>query len=129
MISVFSNIVESGIIPRNLKPSHIIKALAKSSNASVGRYIIAGPEDEPLYMLKPKAIQWLEWVNKNIFFQITPYVDPRMIGVRVRIATSMLNSIQEEGIIPKYICVTYHKRLIDNVKGIMSEVLTEDLPF
>lgn len=131
MISVFSNIIKSGIIPhcKKLKPSEIIEALAKSPNASYSRFIIAGPEDEPLYMLKPAVIHWLEWVNTNILFRITPKIDPRTIGVRVRIATNMLNIFEMSGIIPKYICVTYHKRLVDNVNGIMSEVFTEDLPF
>lgn len=118
MFSVFSNI----------KPSEQIDLLRTCAGGSMTRILIAGPEDEPLYMLKPAVTSWLQWINNKILF-ILPDADLRTIGVRIRIATGMLNNIEKNGILPKDICIAYHDRLVENVNRWTGLILTEDLPF
>lgn len=122
MFSVFSN--------TKMKMSDQIRELQKCAGALFERVLIAGPEDEPLYMLK--IIPWLKWINSSILFKL-PTVkngkDAQWIGVRLRIATNMLNKIEQNGILSKEICLMYHERLTSNVRKILSEIYTEDLPF
>ena len=81
MFSIFSN--------SNLKkPSKIIIEASKLSGSQYERTLLSGPEDEPLYMLKPQVIDWLVWINKKILYEL-PKLDSRTIDVRIRIATSM----------------------------------------
>ena len=72
-----------------------------------------------------ELIVWLKWVNKNICQQL--YTDTYITtGVKVRIATGMLNKIRSltdmEGI-------TIHKNHVDNLKKISIEIDLERLPF
>lgn len=121
MFSVFSN--------TNLKTSDQIRELHKCAGASFTRILIAGPEDEPLHMLKISP--WLQWVNNRILFELPKIKDnnAQWVGVRIRIATNMLNKIEQEGILDKEICLKYHERLTSNVRKILGEIYTEDLPF
>ena len=98
------------------------------AGALLTRVLIAGPEDEPLYMLKPQAIYWLQWINKKILFEL-PKIDYRTVGVRLRIATSMLNGLGESNVIPKDICIKYHERLVSNVNRLVGTIRIENLPF
>lgn len=118
MFSVFSD----------KKPSQKIIRLKTCAGGSYTRLLIAGPEEEPLYMLKGSAIFWLKWINKKILFEL-PYASDKTIAVRLRIATSMLNKLEETKIIPKDICLKYHERLIENSSKLVSAIRTEDLPF
>lgn len=122
MFSIFSN----------KKPSEKIKWLQKCAGASLTRELIAGPEDEPLYMLKPDVQTWLKWINNNILFKLPEIKNTnnsKWVGVRVRIATNMLNKMDEFGILDKDICLMYHERLVLRVRKILGEIYTEDLPF
>lgn len=121
MFSVFSNKI-------NLKPSERIRLAEKCAGGLLTRDLIAGPIDEPLYMLKPDVIEWLKWINKKILFSI-PKDNMYTIGVRIRIATGMLNNFQKDGTLPKEICLAYHERLVNNANRLVSLVNTEDLPF
>lgn len=133
MFSVFSNTKE--------KPSNQIVVLQQCAGSKFSRILFAGPKDEPLYILKPEVLSHavnkeglniLEWVNKNILYQL-PRVktcsDAQWIGVRIRIASNMFNKIEQEGILSKDICIEYHQRLTSNVRKILGEIYTEDLPF
>lgn len=120
MFSVFSN--------TKMKPSDQIKLLQQCAGALFTRELIAGPEDEPLWMLKPEASFWLTWINKKILYKL-PDIDYRTVGVRLRIATSMLNGLEQAGVIPKDISIQYHDRLVKNVNRLMGLINTEDLPF
>lgn len=124
MFSIFSNIQK--------KPSEQICELKKCAGASLIRELVAGPEDEPLYMLKPEVISWLKWINSKILFEL-PRVsvssDAQWIGVRVRIAANMLNKLEESKILSKDVCIKYHERLTSRIKGLLGEIYTEDLPF
>ena len=69
MFSVFSNkLLKSGIInSTEKKPSEIMKAYADSAHVLFNYTLFTGVfKDEPLYILHPKAISFLNWVNKNI---------------------------------------------------------------
>ena len=122
MFSVFSN--------TNLKMSDKIRKLQQCAGSEYNRLLFAGPEDEPLYILKPNTISILSWVNRKILFEL-PKVknnkDAQWIDVRLRIATNMLN--KHENILTKDICICYHQRLTSRIRQILSEIYTEDLPF
>ena len=124
MLSIFSN--------TNKKTSDIIQELKHCSGSLFIRDLLGGPADEPLYMLKPKAIFVLCWINRKILFEL-PNIktgkDARWIGVRIRIATGMINKLEENNIITKDTAITYHERLVKNVRRIVGEIYTEDLPF
>lgn len=124
MFSVFSN--------TNLKPSDKIKTLQQCAGSIYTRILFAGSEDEPLYILKPKVINILEWVNRRILFEL-PRVknnyEAQWIGVRLRIATNLFNKMVDEGLLTKDIAIEYHQRMTSRVKEILGEIYTEDLPF
>lgn len=123
MLDVFSD--------SKMKPSEQIRRLQKCAGSEFDRILLAGPEDEPLYMLKPRVIRVLTWINKNILYEL-PKVNKSLantqwIGVRIRIATNMLNKC--EAYIPKDICIKYHERLTSRTREILGMIYTEDLPF
>lgn len=123
MLNVFSD---------NQKQSDQIRMLQKCAGGDFTRILFAGPENEPLYILKPKAISFLTWVNKKILFElpkIKTQTDTQWIGVRIRIATNMLNKLEAEGILSKEVNIEYHRRLVSNVRQILGNIYTEDLPF
>ena len=125
MFSVFSNTKK--------KPSEQIREFQNCAGGVYTRLLFAGPEDEPLYILKPKAIDLLLWVNRKILFELPKIKEPiknaQWIGVRIRIATNMLNKLEEEGILTKEVCIKYHERFISNLRRILGSIYTEDLPF
>ena len=68
MFSVFSN---------TKKPSEIIRELSLCAGSNLNRLLFSGPEDEPLYILKPEVLNYpvnkeglniIEWANKNILY-------------------------------------------------------------
>ena len=133
MFSVFSNkLIRSGVLTKdfaNKKPSEIMKAYANSGNVLFDYALFTGIfKDEPLYILRPKAIPFLNWVNKNILCCITKD-DSITVNVKLRIATGMLNKLEEQQIIPRDVCIVYHMRMVETVKSIHSEIMLEDLPF
>ena len=125
MFNVFSNIA---------RMSDKIRAMQKCAGALYTMALLRGDEDEPLYLLKPKAVYVLTWINKKILYELpnvkyVPDKKGKYIDVRIRIATSMLNKLVDDGIIDKEIGITYHRRLITNVRRILNEINAEDLPF
>lgn len=124
MLNVFSD--------SRLKPSEQILKLQECAGSLYERELFAGPECEPLYMLKPGMIDILEWVNRKILFEL-PRIkilgDSKWVEVRIRIATSMLNKQVDAGIIEKTTAIIYHERLTSRVRQILGQIWTEDLPF
>lgn len=132
MFSVFSN---------TKKPSEIIRELSLCAGSNLNRLLFSGPEDEPLYILKPEVLNYpvnkeglniIEWANKNILYELPKvknYVNYSFIGVRIRIFSNMLNKLMEENILSKDICIMYHQRLILRVKEILGKIYVEELPF
>lgn len=132
MFSVFSN---------TKKPSEIIRELSLCAGSNLNRLLFSGPEDEPLYILKPEVLNYpvnkeglniIEWTNKNILYElpkVKSYVNYSFISVRIRIFSNMLNKLMEENILSKDICIMYHQRLILRVKEILGKIYVEELPF
>lgn len=132
MFSVFSN---------TKKPSEIIRELSLCAGSNLNRLLFSGPEDEPLYILKPEVLNYpvnkeglniIEWANKNILYElpkVKSYVNYSFIDVRIRIFSNMLNKLMEENILSKDICIMYHQRLILRVKEILGKIYVEELPF
>lgn len=120
-LSVFSNKIKG-------KPSEILRFSKECAGAMFERYLLAGSHDEPMYMIKPDVQPWLKWINEKILYAI-PDETYLTISVRVRIATSMLNNLEKEGILTKDICMKYHDRLVRRTKRLVTLVNTEDLPF
>lgn len=132
MFSVFSN---------TKKPSEIIRELSLCAGSNLNRLLFSGPEDEPLYILKPEVLKYpvnkeglniIEWANKNILYElpkVKSYVNYSFIDVRIRIFSNMLNKLMEENILSKDICIMYHQRLILRVKEILGKIYVEELPF
>lgn len=125
MFSVFSN--------TDMKMSDQIRELQKCAGSEFTRLLFAGPEDEPLYMLKPGIINILVWINNRILFE-TPKLKesgsiPYWIGVRIRIATNLLNKQVDSGTIPKEIAIAYHERMTSRIREILGKIYAEDLPF
>lgn len=132
MFSVFSN---------TKKPSEIIRELSLCAGSNLNRLLFSGPEDEPLYILKPEVLNYpvnkeglniIEWTNKNILYELPKvknYVSYSFIGVRIRIFSNMLNKLMEKNILSKDICIMYHQRLILRVKEILGKIYVEELPF
>lgn len=132
MFSVFSN---------TKKPSEIIRELSLCAGSNLNRLLFLGPEDEPLYILKPEVLNYpvnkeglniIEWANKNILYElpkVKSYVNYSFIDVRIRIFSNMLNKLMEKNILSKDICIMYHQRLILRVKEILGKIYVEELPF
>lgn len=124
MFSVFSN--------TNMKMSEQIQNLQKCAGSNYTRLLLAGPKDEPLYILKPNIIDILKWVNQKILFEL-PRVknssEAQWIGVRLRIATNMLNKQVDEGMLTKEMAIEYHQRMTSRIREILGKIYTEDLPF
>lgn len=132
MFSVFSN---------TKKPSEIIRELSLCAGSNLNRLLFSGPEDEPLYILKPEVLNYpinkeglniIEWANKNILYElpkVKSYINYNFIGVRIRIFSNMLNKLMEKNILSKDICIMYHQRLILRVKEILGKIYIEELPF
>jgi len=114
-------------------PSEVIKNLSICAGCEYSYTLLAGPENEPLYLHKNKrTLKLLTWINNKILFElpkIKSNTNNKWIGVRVKIATNMLNSLEIDGILPKDVCIMYHERLVKNVRQIVGNIYTEDLPF
>lgn len=123
MFNVFSN---------NSKTTEELSRMQQCAGSIFDRTLFVGPDDEPLYILKPMVIDVLKWVNQKILYEL-PKVksgkNSQWVGVRIRIATNMLNNCVDKGILTKEMAIRYHVRLTSNVKKILGNIYTEDLPF
>lgn len=72
--------------------------------------------------------QWLYWVNTKITLQLglQNYIT---LGVRLRIATSMLNNLVKSDVVSIPIAAKIHNHLCDNVWNEHSLIVNEGLPF
>lgn len=71
---------------------------------------------------------WLEWVNKKITIQIGLH-NYMTLGVRLRIATSKLNKLVEQGIVSARIASIMHINLCNNLWNEVTLITNEELPF
>jgi hypothetical protein len=72
--------------------------------------------------------EWIGWVNRKITLQIG-LQNYQTIGVRVRIATSMLNMLVQLGKVPDKVAQKIHYYLCNNVRNEITLIVNEELPF
>lgn len=70
----------------------------------------------------------IKWINKNILLRLThdSYIT---IGVRIRIATCMINKLVGQEKLKKDYGILAHDILVANVTEIQNTLLNESLPF
>lgn len=85
-------------------------------------------EYEYEYCINPELRNKMKWATEHILnmIGIDNYIT---VHVYIRIFTSMLNKLVDEGIISKEIGIYYHDNLVRNTMSLISDLSTEDLPF
>lgn len=138
--SVFSNYLSLLKVTKNadVKPSEIYDLLRIAYNQGVSvvdsvemfRLHNEGDEDDVIYeiCINPDLRRIVRWVNEKIVLTLG-IADYRTIGVRLRIATGMLNKLVHEGKMPKGIGILTHQALVTNLNDEISAINTQDLPF
>lgn len=121
----------------NSKPSDVYNHLRIAYNQGVKGiienarvFMLDDDEDEILYEIwrNKRLHDVLVWVNKKITLTLG-IADYRTIGVRMRIATGMLNKLMYEGIISEKLNTKIHDNFVTTINGEFSAIETEDLPF
>ena len=142
--SVFSNyLVEAGFVSADetLKPSQVYDKLRSIYNQGVEglidntRMFLPKHADEE-YRLDvyydmfstPDIKPLIRWVNTRIVLTLG-LTDYRTIGVRMRIATGMLNKLVYDKKVSRKLAIIIHDTLISNLNDELSAINTEDLPF
>lgn len=140
MFSIFSDYLEPLGVKncKETKPSEVYNQLRIAYNQGAkgivenARILSLGTADESdiLYEIwrNPRLHDILVWINKKIILELGQ-LDYRAIDVRIRIATNMLNKLENEGYISKNFNIDVHDRFIMNVERERSAINTEDLPF
>lgn len=143
MFSVFSNYLEplqeAGIadLTADHKPSDIYTQLRNVYNQGVTgilntvRMISSNEEGEDCYVLVHRCsevLEWLQWVNKKITLEIGKE-NYQTLGVRLRIATSKLNKLVDNGVLTTQEAIDIHLNLADNLERENALVIDENLPF
>lgn len=144
MFNVFSEylspLLEAGRfnLKRPTKPSIVYENLRIAYNQGVKgienctRLFVTESDDEnelAEYIFYNNALHpVVRWINKNILLEIghASYVT---IGVKIRIATSMMNCLVTSGELDKDIALLLHSNLTLNVNKAIGQINTEDLPF
>lgn len=140
MCSIFSKyLTPIGVDDENQKPSIIYDHLRIAYNQGV-RGIVENAkvfslcdnevDDEILYEIwrNDDLHSILVWVNKKIVL-LLGLADYRTIGVRMRIATGLLNKLVYDGRLSAKLSSRIHHNFVTTINGELSEINTEDLPF
>ena len=140
MISVYSHYLEPlGVDCTNKKPSEVYDSLRNIYNQGVttildnARVFVMNDDevdDEVLYEIwrNESLLDLLRWVNKKIVLTLG-VADYRTIGVRMRIATGMLNKLVYEKKVSIKIGACIHNNFVTTINREISAISTEDLPF
>lgn len=140
MCSIFSKyLTPIGVDDENQKPSVIYDHLRIAYNQGV-KGIVENTkvfslcdnevDDEILYEIwrNDDLHNILVWVNKKIVL-LLGLADYRTIGVRMRIATGLLNKLVYDGRLSAKLNSRIHRNFVTTINGELSEINTEDLPF
>ena len=140
MCSIFSKyLTPIGVDDENQKPSIIYDHLRIAYNQGV-KGIVENTkvfslcdnevDDEILYEIwrNDDLHNILVWVNKKIVL-LLGLADYRTIGVRMRIATGLLNKLVYDGRLSVKLSNKIHRNFVTTINGELSEINTEDLPF
>lgn len=144
MTSIFSDYLDPlkvhNYYCEELKPSEVYDQLRNTYNQGVKgiiestRIISSGTADECDYDIvyevwrNSRLHDILVWINTKITLELGK-LDYRAIGVRVRIATNMLNKLVNEGFLSRDLNIRIHYMLVTNVRREISAINVEDLPF
>lgn len=144
MLSIFSDYLDPLKVHNyhceELKPSEVYDQLRNTYNQGVKgiiestRIISSGTADECNYDIvyevwrNSRLHDILVWINTKITLELGK-LDYRAIGVRVRIATNMLNKLVNEGFLSRDLNMRIHYMLVTNVRREISAINVEDLPF
>lgn len=79
-------------------------------------------------MFNKELHQVVKWINRKIVLPLD-ISDRRTIGVRLRIATGMLNKLVYENKVTAKFAAELHDNLVSNVNAELGRILTQDLPF
>lgn len=144
MYSVFSDylkpLYEARIVLEVSKPSEIYNQLRNAYNQGVTgildceRMIALDKNREVDYDLiytiwqNGELTKLMRWINKNIALGLG--IDSyQTTGVKIRIATSMLNNLVQKNIISQNRANLIHDRLVFNVEAERVLLINEELPF
>lgn len=137
--SVFSNYLpQIGVEIANMKPIEVYDKLRSIYNQGA-EYLLDNvemfaqhdeTEDDVIYeiCINPDLRQIVEWVNKKLVLQLG-IIDYRTIGVRLRIATGMINKLVHEKRLSEKTGMLIHFSLVSNLNREISAINTQDLPF
>lgn len=140
MISVYSHYLDPlGVDCANMKPSEVYDLLRSIYNQGVTEILnntraFAMNDGEVDYDIiyeiwrNPSLQEILKWVNKKIVLCLG-LADYRTIGVRMRIATGMINKLVYEEKITMKLGACIHNNFVSTLNGEISAINTEDLPF
>lgn len=138
--SVFSNYLSLLKVTKDadLKPTEVYDLLRIAYNQGVSvvdsvemfKLHKEGDEDDVIYeiCINPDLRQVVRWVNERIVLTLG-IADYRTIGVRLRIATGMINKLVHEGKIPKGVGILIHQALVTNLNDEICAINTQGLPF
>ena len=137
--SVFSNYSPlPGVKLVNMKPTEVYDKLRSIYNQGA-EYLLGNvemfaqhdeAEDDVIYeiCINPDLRRIVKWVNKKLVLQLG-IIDYRTIGVRLRIATGMINKLVHEKKLSEKTGMLIHFSLVSNLNREISAINTQDLPF
>ena len=137
--SVFSNYSPlPGVKLVNMKPTEVYDKLRSIHNQGA-EYLLDNvemfaqhdeTEDDVIYeiCINPDLRRIVKWVNKKLVLQLG-IIDYRTIGVRLRIATGMINKLVHEKKLSEKTGMLIHFSLVSNLNREISAINTQDLPF
>lgn len=137
--SVFSNYSPlPGVKLVNMKPTEVYDKLRSIHNQGA-EYLLDNvemfaqhdeTEDDVIYeiCINPDLRRIVKWVNKKLVLQLG-IIDYRTIGVRLRIATGMINKLVHEKRLSEKTGMLIHFSLVSNLNREISAINTQDLPF
>ena len=137
--SVFSNYLpQIGVEITNMKPTEVYDKLRSIHNQGA-EYLISNVEmfvehdemdDDVLYeiAINPDLRNIIKWVNEKIVL-LLGLANYQTIGVRLRIATAMINKLVFEKKLPEKTGRLIHYSLVSNLNSEISAINTQDLPF
>ena len=68
------------------------------------------------------------WITNSIFIVLND-LRPKTMGVRVRIATSMINRLVNEGKLNHELAILFHQGFVENLQKVKYDLQMESLPF
>lgn len=84
------------------------------------------PFDEAKCFVNHDLRRWIRWVNLNICLNLGSEYNSQSLGVKLRIATGLLNKIESLTDEEK---IQLHSNLVRNIHDEINKIIDETLPF